>query len=398
MFASSCTTIIKTEFQDQPEETEQKPEIPRSNIKDHICPICHEEFPNYSSRERHRRKVHGKVKKVNKNQAIFSCAHCPSTFGSRPWMLIHMNSHRSDHEMRKFECHHCPKWYRTKRQIREHLEIKHFPKKEVARKMPNFHTCGICSGVYYDRHEYQTHLKSHEELDNLECAGCKKKFKSIFVYIRHVQTQKELHTCTKCDAAFHSKGRLDKHMRLQHNESYVCEICDLPLYTRRTFEVHQQVRHGISIKSRCKHCGETYESREKLKEHVKAVHPDTREKPLVCEQCGKAFPTEHDLKLHLESHSEKLECQLCHKKLKNSDTLANHMKNIHSGRKTDKTEYPCPKCPLLFERRQYLEGHMIVHNTDNRPFFQCTRCGIAYTRRQKLQAHVGKCPKKDMVY
>jgi Zinc finger, C2H2 type len=332
----------------------------------------------------------------------YFCAHCPSSFRYRSHFSVHVDNHRTikQDQDKEFKCHHCPKrQFTRKHSLKEHLERFHFPQETPpAGNRKRHHSCPVCAKKYYNRNNFADHLEEHKELEKLQCAVCLKTFQKMSQFVRHLRKQKGVFKCTKCEQGFHHPTAIDKHMELVHNESYVCKICSLPLFTRRTFETHQLVRHGIKTKARCKYCGQQFDTKEALKEHV-TQHKEAPKRPLVCEHCGQCFRQENDLRLHQESHTalEKTKCHLCPKKFKNSRTLANHIQTIHLRKKVrvSKTQYPCTLCPLRFERRQHLEGHMIVHNTENRPFFQCNKCGIAYTRRQKLQIHVTKCPKMN---
>ena len=56
----------------------------------------------------------------------------------------------------------------------------------------------------------------------------------------------------------------------------------------------------------------------------------------------------------------------------------NHMEN--------KTEYPCDKCDLKFQRKDVLERHAAVHLKDTT--FQCHVCKISVSDRKELEDHV----------
>jgi KRAB domain-containing zinc finger protein len=333
----------------------------------------------------------------------YFCAHCPSSFHYRSQFATHVDTHRLDkqNKLGAYECHHCPtKRFTRKHSLKEHLETSHFPHqiRTISKEKLIRHTCPVCSKRYSNRNRFADHLSEHNELKKPECHVCKKTFQKLSLLLFHLRHQKASFKCTKCEMGFHHRTTMDKHMEMVHNESYVCKICSLPLFTRRTYETHQLSRHGVKTKAQCKYCDQTFDSKQDMKQHL-TQHIEAPKRSFVCEQCGHTFRQETDMKLHQESHTtmEKTKCDLCPKKFKNTRTLANHVKTVHLRKKARaaKTEYPCTMCPLRFERRQFLEGHLIVHNTENRPFFQCNKCGVAYTRRQKLQIHVTKCPRMN---
>jgi RNase P subunit RPR2 len=367
---------------------DDEPELFKSLIDPYECSFCKERFRQRFTLFEHLKKHRTEKRQQHKKITSYPCSICNRDLASKFRLKSHLiNSH---YKSSSYECHHCPQFRTlTKANLEEHLLMRHF---DIEQK------CTDCSIVLPNRRMFLKHIKQHQLPNQLQCPGCKRCFATAQQYRFHVKTHKTVISCKQCDAAFHSVRSLDTHMQIVHDWVFTCEVCKLPLANRQNYNIHLRVQHSIHVKPSCKYCAQEFESTGEMMAHQKSEH---EYRNYICETCGKNFNTGHEMRSHVSSrHKKDLDmvkekCHLCGKVMRDKKSVEGHIKRLHTNntpRKLPKLVYTCPKCPQWkFARHQHLEGHMIVHNTDNRRFFQCFNCGIAYTRRQKFDIHVKKC-------
>ncbi|XP_034240071.1 zinc finger protein 473-like isoform X2 [Thrips palmi] len=217
-------------------------------------------------------------------------------------------------------------------------------------------------------------------------------------------TQLEVaHMCDLCGDAFHSKARLNQHLRVEHMElrqkgkdkaieddddypkgkklrRLACNQCDR-VFNHRNSLVYHLRSHSGERPHQCEECGKSFFATSALKVHMRLHSGD---KPYKCEFCGRNFRQWGDLKYHCTSrHSEEkqYQCEYCGKDFARKYSLIVH-RRIHTGEK----DYVCEFCQKKFRASSYLQNHRRIH-TGEKPH-RCEICDKPFRVRSDMKRHL----------
>uniref|UniRef100_A0A1B0CRG6 C2h2-type zn-finger protein n=1 Tax=Lutzomyia longipalpis TaxID=7200 RepID=A0A1B0CRG6_LUTLO len=201
--------------------------------------------------------------------------------------------------------------------------------------------------------------------------------------------QSRKHVCEICSKTYIKLRYLEKHIQKSHinqNSSnarkHMCSQCSKCFRSVMVLKRHEKIHLSEAERNiyQCPYCDRKCSQKGNLNTHIRAIH--YREKPFICEECGKSFVTKGALVEHQISHSEErtFECPFCLKMFKNQPQLKRH-EQIHK-----EGTYECPHCGVKRKTKDSLKYHMLVHSDVRR--YKCQYCEMEFKRSKNLKFHL----------
>ncbi|XP_064648804.1 transcriptional regulator Kaiso-like [Lineus longissimus] len=218
--------------------------------------------------------------------------------------------------------------------------------------------CKFC-GKEFDAN---ANLKRHELLHTGErpfkCELCDKTFiQSVQLEIhKRTHTGRKPFKCAFCDKAFTEARYLKKHVVLHTGEkSFKCKICSEDFVSWYRLSLHEKTHTGKMLFN-CKMCKAGFSKRIDYVLHKQQEH--LNRDPWKCDECGKIFTCNSELKNHSYQHSgqKPFECGYCQKRFRLKAHMLRH-ETLHTGEKV----FKCATCAKEFYKDWELVKHRQSH-------------------------------------
>ena len=248
--------------------------------------------------------------------------------------------------------------------------------------------------------DYIKTIQVKNRLKHLFCCGeCDHSFNCHRAREAHkaVHRGESPYYCEICGKGLKRPQNVITHMKKLHGKDppYKCEVCNYHYLDKEGLEEHKKRKHEKKEEYMCRFCGRTYSKGSSYYKHVRNAHEDreqppkklSKEKPSICDICGKQFPFKISLLGHLKIHEERTPtkrqylCDICNKPFQSSSKRAVHMR-IHNNERP----FQCRLCFKHFRQHHHLKTHMRTHTGEKT--FQCVTCGKCFSLLITLQRHM----------
>lgn len=198
--------------------------------------------------------------------------------------------------------------------------------------------------------------------------------------------------CSQCYRSYETRKKLRVHIRKVHDREKKCPICKRGFKSLELFQNHLN-QHTAEKSYICKECPKENDSRfetsGQLKKHLLDEHGQGIKANFECHLCRKHFFTEDLMESHIKTHEgkKKYTCTVCGKVFFNKSYLKRH-KNLH------KESWKCDYCEKCFISASKLKDHISIH-TGEFPY-ECDKCDRKFARtadyKYHLNSHLGVKP------
>ena len=165
---------------------------------------------------------------------------------------------------------------------------------------------------------------------------------------------------------------------------FQCEVCDYQATQKISLERHLRVHAGKRLA--CNDCGKSYSWETDLRRHRERFHsPATF--PCPEPSCDYLGQSQRNLAVHRRSkHSPgprpDLVCEVCGRQFNSSSYLEEHVKSKHLGLRE-----VCPGCGEVFATKANLQRHLREKHTEGGGL-KCSLCGQTFTRKSTRERHL----------
>nr|XP_029734264.1 LOW QUALITY PROTEIN: transcription factor grauzone [Aedes albopictus] len=406
--------------------TQKKPTTRKKIDLSLQCELCDDSIRVFKRHEA--LQMHKLVKHSEQLEKKFSCDLCDRAY-AYDWQL---SGHKSWHQKEALNicCNICNKHFYSGRTLNNHMQANHpesvtqdgtsndgtsdrqrppvapkgqplnvslafpTPSEEVMNELIRkfcpliCDKCGFLAETFF-------YLKQHFRQDhqNHVYALCcdKKFFKKRLLYdhcLRHENP--DVFRCELCQKSFTEKEGLERHNAWVHTpdseKPYKCDICDAAFPKEYLLIPH--MRYHLSMEQKhhvCDECGKAFGTENNLRQHQQTVHGP--EYKLVCDICAKGFINKTLFDAHLLTHTEegaaslKQQCPHCKRWLKNRSSF-----NRHKWRCMADGTVTCDVCGKEAANKDSLASHKRLHHSDH-PGYKCSFCGKGFKRAIRHREH-----------
>lgn len=242
----------------------------------YVCVTCKSRFESFEKLKDHMLQSQ-KCKYAN-----VTCQVCNKVCQNRKALYAHSLTHK---EKVLYTCEICSKSFANRFNLENHKVSAHAIQVE---ENGSIFRCRLCEKQFSSRALLFTHMKDHQK-DKIErlCETCGKSFLSMDALKAHTRThskQPGTFACNVdgCKKVFRSNVQLIQHSHVHTGiKSFACQKCEKTYAKKSSLAIHEKIHsnNNGAVTFKCRHCGISYLSSVKLKEHVKNMHPNRETTP-----------------------------------------------------------------------------------------------------------------------
>ncbi|KAM4580861.1 uncharacterized protein PAE49_005557 [Odontesthes bonariensis] len=277
--------------------------------------------------------------------------------------------------------------------------------------------CSVCDLQLPSKFKLQDHMNLHTGARPYCCAECGKRFCQIYNYRVHLRTHAKIkverHWCRICLTGFGSQEHLKRHLSRTHFEDlfYECDLCKRVFTSLKECEAHVQL-HKCMVNIVCDVCGRNFPSEKSLARHRKKRCL----RNFKCTDCTKTFTKKNALLKHSFSHlgllpytcvrcrchfrlaklyrqhkcePQRIHCVACLREFLSQEDFQQHKKDTGCWGNQEpnqrKDEIRCLECGQRFDTSEELKKHAGAHQR----VLKCAECGKGFRSALLLMSHMG---------
>ena len=137
---------------------------------------------------------------------------CDAAYLKKSALETHFKIKHDRESLQTHICPHCAKPFDLVASLNKHIQSIH-EKVEYA--------CHVCNAIFHLKSNLRKHIERHEngEEREFQCSMCPKLVVNLKKHIRLVHKKSRLHVCTLCNAAFGQQVNLKVHISAVHKEA-----------------------------------------------------------------------------------------------------------------------------------------------------------------------------------
>jgi len=234
-------------------------------------------------------------------------------------------------------------------------------------------------------------LNNGEEHLLFPCQFCIKTFKNSSRATFHMRNShpEAMTECALCGKKFPSKEAVEAHKVGSHFR-VPCSRCHESFDSNRTLQKHELEVHKGEVPLMCDQCGKTFPSTWALRSHIalciKYQSGGYKDAPLMCDQCGKAFRSTSKLCRHAAAcvTGSQAKCTFCEEKFATTEDRVRHMEEVHQDMLN------CDSCGRSFQAYKTFRNHSSICRRKKAGLYSdmCSICGKRFLGKKKLQDHM----------